>query len=175
MILLALVMFAFVFAPLVGWAGGRSSPFVAVIPFLLFASFCVLLPQIAGGGIVLEAHRWIPSLGIEAAFQLDGLSLTFALLISGIGSAVFLYASAYLRGAPRLARFCGTPMAPNTLHIGILWSTSLGLISSFEKGNSVRLDGVSLCPGPSEVSFSRHRRRRWPRPDPSPSADRRKS
>lgn len=105
MILLALVMFAFVFAPLVGRAGGRSSPFVAVMPFLLFASFCVLLPQIAGGGVVLEAHRWIPSLGIEAAFRLDGLSLTFALLISGIGSAVFLYASAYLRGAPRLARF----------------------------------------------------------------------
>lgn len=105
MILLALIAFAFVFAPLVGWVGGRSSPFVAVIPLLLFASFCVLLPQIAGGGIVLEAHRWIPSLGIEAAFRLDGLSLTFALLISGIGSAVFLYASAYLRGAPRLARF----------------------------------------------------------------------
>jgi multicomponent Na+:H+ antiporter subunit A len=105
MILLALVAFAFISALLVGWAGGRSSPFVAVIPFILFASFCVLLPQVAGGGIVLEAHRWIPSLGIEAAFRLDGLSLTFALLISGIGGAVFLYASAYLRGAPRLARF----------------------------------------------------------------------
>lgn len=105
MILLALVAFAFVFAPLAGWAGGRSSPFVAVIPFLLFASFCVLLPEIAGGEIVREAHRWIPSLGIEAAFRLDGLSLTFALLISGIGGAVFLYASAYLREAPRLARF----------------------------------------------------------------------
>lgn len=105
MILLSLVMFAFMFAPLVGWAGGRSSPFVAVIPFLLFANFCAMLPQIAEGGIVLEAHRWIPSLGIEAAFRLDGLSLTFALLISGIGGAVFLYASAYLREAPRLARF----------------------------------------------------------------------
>src|SRR5690606_40059800 len=101
MILLALVAFAFISALLVGWAGGRSSPCVAVIPFILFASFCVLLPQVAGGGIVLEAHRWIPSLGIEAAFRLGGLSLTFALLISGIGVAVFLYASAYLRGAPR--------------------------------------------------------------------------
>jgi len=105
MILLALVAFAFVFAPLVGWAGGRSSPFVAVIPLQLFIAFCVLLPEIAAGEIVLEVHRWIPSLGIEAAFRLDGLSLTFALLISGIGSAVFLYASSYLRKAPRLARF----------------------------------------------------------------------
>ena len=105
MILLALVAFAFVFAPLAGWAGGRSSSFVAVIPLQLFIAFCVLLPEIAAGEIVLEAHRWIPSLGIEAAFRLDGLSLTFALLISGIGSAVFLYASAYLKGALRLARF----------------------------------------------------------------------
>ncbi|MCO5156352.1 MAG: DUF4040 domain-containing protein [Aquamicrobium sp.] len=105
MILLALVASAFMFAPVVGWAGGRSSPLAAVIPFLLFASSCVLLPEIAGGEIILEAHRWIRSLGIEAAFRLDGLSLTFALLISGIGGAVFLYASSYLHGAPRLARF----------------------------------------------------------------------
>ncbi len=105
MILLALVAFAFISAPLAGWAGGRSSPFVALVPVLIFISFCVLLPEITAGGIVLEAHGWIPSLGIEAAFRLDGLSLTFILLISGIGCAVFLYASSYLRGAPRLARF----------------------------------------------------------------------
>ncbi|MBB3810094.1 hydrogen gas-evolving membrane-bound hydrogenase subunit E [Pseudochelatococcus contaminans] len=105
MILLALVMFAFALAPFVGAIGGRSSPFVAIIPLLLFVAFCVLLPEIAEGGTLLETHRWIPSIGIAAAFRLDGLSLTFALLISGIGCAVFLYASAYLRGEPRLVRF----------------------------------------------------------------------
>ncbi len=78
---------------------------MAAIPLLLFVAFCMLLPEVAAGGVVLEAYRWIPSLDIDAAFRLDGLSLTFALLISGIGGTVFLYASSYLKGAKRLARF----------------------------------------------------------------------
>lgn len=105
MILLALVAIAFFAAPLAGWLGGRSSPVVAIVPLLLFIGFCTLLSPVAASDIVLETYHWIPSLGISGAFRLDGLSLTFALLISGIGTAVFLYASAYLKGAPRLARF----------------------------------------------------------------------
>lgn len=105
MILLALIISAFALAPLIGVIGGRSSPLVATVPLLLFIAFCILLPEIAAGNTLLETHRWIPSIGIAAAFRLDGLSLTFVLLITGIGTAVFLYASAYLRGEPRLVRF----------------------------------------------------------------------
>lgn len=132
MLIFAIIVFAFVAAPLVGLMGGRSSPLVAALPFLLFVVFCALLPQIAAGEIVLEAHRWIPSLGIEAAFRLDGLSLTFALLISGIGSAVFLYASAYLRGENRLPRFyvaltlfmasmLGAVLADDLMLLAVFW------------------------------------------------------
>ena len=95
MFIFAVTAFAFIAAPLAGLVGRRSAPIVAVIPFLLFASFCVLLPQIAAGGGMLEVHRWIPSLGVKAAFRLDGLSLTFTLLISGIGSAVYRAKLAY--------------------------------------------------------------------------------
>jgi len=96
---------AFLAAPLAGWLGGRSSPLVAALPAALFAGFLWLGTQLGDGGALLESHAWIPSLGVKAAFRLDGLSLTFALLITGIGTLVFLYASAYLRGEPRLARF----------------------------------------------------------------------
>lgn len=105
MLLLALIISAFALAPLIGAIGGRSSPLIATVPLLLFIAFCILLPEIAAGNALLESHRWIPSIGIAAAFRLDGLSLTFVLLITGIGTAVFLYASAYLRGEPRLVRF----------------------------------------------------------------------
>jgi multicomponent Na+:H+ antiporter subunit A len=105
MILLAVIAFPFVFAPLVGGLGRQSSPLVAAIPVQLFIAFCALLPTVAAGGHVLEAHPWIPSLEIEASFRVDGLSLLFALLISGIGGVVFLYASSYLRGHVRLTRF----------------------------------------------------------------------
>ncbi len=46
----------------------------------------------------------IPSLGVAGGLQLDGLSLVFALLITGIGALVLLYAGRYLQGDPRLPR-----------------------------------------------------------------------
>jgi multicomponent Na+:H+ antiporter subunit A len=105
MTLLALVAFTFAVSPLVGWLGEKSSPLIALAPAVLFGGFCFFLPGIGVGTAISETYAWIPSLGIEASFRADGLSLLFALLISGIGTAVFLYASSYLRGVARLARF----------------------------------------------------------------------
>lgn len=105
MIVLALVTFPFVIAPLVGWLGRQSSSLVAIVPLMMFVAFSALIPMVAAGDLLLETFPWISSLGIEAAFRIDGLSLLFALLITGIGGVVFLYASSYLRRQERLARF----------------------------------------------------------------------
>jgi multicomponent Na+:H+ antiporter subunit A len=44
-------------------------------------------------------------MGIDLNFKLDGLSLLFSLLITGIGTLVFAYASYYLKGHRYLDRF----------------------------------------------------------------------
>lgn len=44
----------------------------------------------------MESATWIPSLGIDVDFYVDGLGLLFALLITGIGSLVVLYSIFYL-------------------------------------------------------------------------------
>ncbi|HRN89440.1 MAG TPA: proton-conducting transporter membrane subunit [Hyphomicrobium sp.] len=103
--ILALVAASLLLAPLAAWLGGRSSPLVAAVPALLFAGFLAFLPDIRAGAAPSEVHSWIPSLGIDVSFRIDGLSLLFALLITGIGTLVFLYASAYLQGHERLPRF----------------------------------------------------------------------
>jgi multicomponent Na+:H+ antiporter subunit A len=46
-----------------------------------------------GGGIDLP---WLPSLGARLSFRLDGLGALYGLLATGIGVAVFSYATAYL-------------------------------------------------------------------------------
>ncbi len=132
-----LIILGFAGAPLAGWLGGRSSPLVALIPALLFAGFGLLLWQAGPGAVLTETHPWIPSLGIEAGFRADGLSLAFALLITGIGSIVFLYGSAYLRGQRQLARFytvltlfmasmLGAVLADNLVLLAVFWElTSL--------------------------------------------------
>ena len=104
MLILSLVALSFALAPLVGLLGRSPSPLLAIIPAILFVAFCTYVPDL-GNGPVIEAHRWIPTLGISAAFRIDGLSLLFALLISGIGAVIFLYASSYMRGMERLPRF----------------------------------------------------------------------
>ncbi|MCW5652813.1 hydrogen gas-evolving membrane-bound hydrogenase subunit E [Hydrogenophaga sp.] len=81
------------------------APWMALLPAGLFLAFLGWLPEIVAGQVVLEQHAWIPSLGIEFALRLDGLSLLFALLITGIGSFIFLYASSYLHGDAGLPRF----------------------------------------------------------------------
>ena len=61
---------------------GILPPLIAAV---LFGLFLQAVPEISGGGTLRFALPWVPSLGTELAFLIDGLSLTFALLISGIG------------------------------------------------------------------------------------------
>jgi multicomponent Na+:H+ antiporter subunit A len=85
----------------------RLSFLLALLPASLFVYFLGTLPNVAEGKTSFYSYKWIPALGINLDFFLDGLSLLFCLLITGIGSLVFLYASAYLKGHKYLDRFFG--------------------------------------------------------------------
>lgn len=71
----------------------------------LFVYFLGFVPTVAAGQAASWVMPWIPGLGIELAFRVDGLSLTLALLISGIGALVLLYANSYLTGDAQFDRF----------------------------------------------------------------------
>ena len=43
---------------------------------------------------------WVPALGIDLAFHIDGLSALMLLMITGVGTAVFVYAGGYMAGQP---------------------------------------------------------------------------
>ncbi|MFV3073609.1 putative monovalent cation/H+ antiporter subunit A [Niveispirillum fermenti] len=79
--------------------------FLAMVPLGAFCWFLTQVPGIAAGQPVMEYTPWAPSLGVGLSFRLDGLSLLFALLISGIGTFIILYTGGYLRGHPREGRF----------------------------------------------------------------------
>ena len=67
--------------------GHNAAWLLALVPALLLAHFAGFLPVVADGGVVTGAVAWAPSLGVDLSWRVDGLSLTFALLISGIGDA----------------------------------------------------------------------------------------
>lgn len=71
----------------------------------LFVWFAQMIPVIAAGDTLRFVWEWVPSLGVNVSFYIDGLSLTFALLITGIGALVMLYSARYLAGHVHQARF----------------------------------------------------------------------
>ncbi|MBS4190725.1 Na+/H+ antiporter subunit A [Bacillus sp. FJAT-49705] len=67
--------------------------FVLPLPILLFSYF---LSFLSIQEPITKSVPWIPFLGIDFIAKIDGLSLLFALLITGIGSLVVLYSVYYL-------------------------------------------------------------------------------
>ncbi|SDY43808.1 putative monovalent cation/H+ antiporter subunit A [Citreimonas salinaria] len=116
--------------------GPRGNGWVGILPILLsaaiFAGFLGALPRVSDGEPLRLAVDWVPSLGVTLSFLLDGLSLTFALLISGIGTLVFLYSNSYLAGHPQFARFVlflfsfmlamlGLVLSDNLIGVFVFW------------------------------------------------------
>jgi len=102
-----LILFlAALFAPAAHRAlGRRAGVFLAMAPGLLFAHFARFLAPVASGQALEESWPWVAGLGVRLAFRLDGLSLLFALLVTGIGALVLVYGGGYLKGDLRLPRF----------------------------------------------------------------------
>ena len=85
-----------------------SRPFgytASILAALILVGIALTVPAVVDGRPVLFALDWAPSLGISLAFMVDGLSLIFGLLISGIGSLIFLYATGYMGNHPQFGRF----------------------------------------------------------------------
>jgi multicomponent Na+:H+ antiporter subunit A len=80
---------------------------ISLLPLALFAFFLQKIPRIMAEGAIIERNQWVPQLGINLDFNLDGLSLIFALMITGVGTLVFIYTSYYLKGDNYLDRFFG--------------------------------------------------------------------
>lgn len=78
---------------------------LAAIPLVVFLHFAGMLDAISKSSPISDGFDWAPSLGLRFSWFLDGLSLTFALLISGIGTLIVIYAGGYLKGHPHQGRF----------------------------------------------------------------------
>jgi multicomponent Na+:H+ antiporter subunit A len=78
---------------------------LALIPFAVFLHFLGFNPEVARGEVVTGGYIWVPSYNVSFSWLIDGLSLAFLLLISGIGTLIVLYAGGYLKGHAHQGRF----------------------------------------------------------------------
>ncbi|WP_194777839.1 putative monovalent cation/H+ antiporter subunit A [Pararhodonellum marinum] len=104
------------------WIKGKGAPLVGLFPLALFGYFVSFFPAIMKGESLTFTYEWIPSLGVNLSFHLDGLSLLFCLLITGIGALVFFYTAPYLKEHIYLDRFFG--------YLSMFMGSMLGLVLS---------------------------------------------
>ncbi len=78
---------------------------LAIIPASIFVYLLSFVEAMADKQLISAGFDWIPAYGLRFSFFIDGLSLTFALLISGIGFFIILYSGAYLKGHAHQGRF----------------------------------------------------------------------
>ena len=99
--------------------------FFAILPAALTLFFVSFAPRIIAGEVVTATYSWVPSMGINLTFYLDGLSWLFALLVSGIGALIFIYASAYFKDEPLAGRFYAYMMIFMISMLGLVLSDNL--------------------------------------------------
>ncbi|MGB1252082.1 MAG: putative monovalent cation/H+ antiporter subunit A [Candidatus Promineifilaceae bacterium] len=122
-------------------AHDRTGWIVALYPLSATIYLLTLLPAVLKSeeafNFVIE---WVPSLGINLSFYLDGLSMLMALLVVGMGTLICIYAQGYLHGDKNIGTFylyllvfmtamLGLVLAGNLLTMFMFWE--LTSISSF--------------------------------------------
>ncbi len=124
-------------AVLSGFGGAIAAPWLhrfaprhagwlaALLPFALMIYFISLVPAVAGGDALRFSYAWVPGLGVNLSFRIDGLSLLFALLITGIGTLVLIYAGGYLANDPMLGRMLTLLLIFMAAMLGIVTSDNL--------------------------------------------------
>jgi multicomponent Na+:H+ antiporter subunit A len=137
-IALFLPFVAAVLAPaLVRALGSKAAWVLAFAPALAFLHFSSFLPEIARGEVSTGGYAWVPSFNLSFSWFLDGLSLTFALLITGIGTLIVIYASGYLKGHPQQGRFLGFILAFMGAMLGLVISDSFLMLFVFWELTSI--------------------------------------
>lgn len=123
------------------WLGSRSRPLTAMAAAAVTATSLGLLlsqaPGVMSGQTLVEFLPWVPEIGLNLGFRLDGLSLMFAGLIMGIGLLIILYASYYLSPEDSAAKFYAVMMLFMAAMLGVVLSDNLLVLVVFWELTSV--------------------------------------
>ncbi|WP_291368865.1 MULTISPECIES: monovalent cation/H+ antiporter subunit A [unclassified Acinetobacter] len=104
------------------------------------SSLTLLLMQakeVFNGGTIIQTWTWLPQLGIDLSFRLDALGLLFCLLISGIGTLIYIYAYYYLNPRNSLSKLYLLLMLFMASMLGISLSNNLILLLIFWELTSI--------------------------------------
>ena len=113
-----------------------SGAILALLPAGLFVWFLRNAEAALGPGLI-EQWPWSPLPGVALTFRLDGLSLLMALIISGVGALILVYAGGYMQGAASAGRLYALLLAFMASMLGLVLSDNLIALFVFWELTSV--------------------------------------
>lgn len=139
-----MIFLPFIFAiivPLIDRLSKRkvhTGAFVLVVPLVLFVYLLQYIPEVVKGNISTASFSWIPDLNFTFTVVIDGFSLLFGLLISGMGVLVVLYSIYYLaKEREALAHFYVYLLLFMGAMLGVVFSDHLMILYVFWELTSI--------------------------------------
>ncbi len=130
---------------LTGWSGAvhsrgyrrRTAWIAGAVAAAAFGLLVMQAPTVMNGDTVRLFALWVPEIGMNLGLRLDGLSLLFAMLITGMGLLIIVYADSYLGKDDPVGKFYSTLMLFMAAMLGIVLSDNLLLMMVFWELTSI--------------------------------------
>ncbi len=106
------------------WLAGA----VSLAATVLVAS---LYPQVMAEGVLRMSIPWAPALGLDFSLRMDGFAWLFALLVTGMGTLIVVYARYYMAPTDPVPRFFSFFLAFMGAMLGIVLSGNLVQMAMF--------------------------------------------
>lgn len=139
--LILLVILPFVGSAIIGFfrstAKNNEAWFAGAVALLGLLCTIMLYPAITAGNIVRMDISWLPQWGLNVTLRMDGFAWLFALLITGIGLLVVVYARYYMDPADPVPRFFSFLLAFMGSMMGIVLSGNIVLLVIFWELTSI--------------------------------------
>ena len=127
------------------WCGRSNTParragtalIAGAVTLAVLGTLLSLAGPVMDGQVLLTQAEWVPAIGLNANYRLDGLGLMFALMISGIGLLIVIYAASYLHHDDPAGKFYSQLMLFMAAMLGIVLSDNLLLMVVFWELTSI--------------------------------------
>ena len=140
-------------------ARNREAWLAGAVALAVHALAWTAYPEMANGQALRLDFAWLPALGLNFTLRLDGFAWVFAILVSGIGFLVVLYARYYLSPADPVPRFfsfflgfmgsmLGVVLSGNLIQLVLFWElTSLFsfLLIGYWHRNAAAREGARMA------------------------------
>ena len=106
-------------------ARNRESTLAGLVALGCAVQTAWFFPRIAHGNVIREQVEWLPALGFDLVFRMDGFAWLFCMLVLGIGALVVLYARYYMSASDPVPRFFAFFLAFMGAMMGVVLSGNL--------------------------------------------------